>query len=76
MALDKQHGFTLPGFAPAYANVTVKAAEGDNRDDDRVVLSVRGPAKIDGSTGAQAAIEMTRRQFVDWFVGAAATLQP
>lgn len=77
MKIGKQHGFTPPGFAPAYANVTVMLTEGtDHEHDDRIVLSVRSAAKEDGSTGGQATIEMTRLEFIKFMDGARETLQP
>lgn len=76
--MDKQHGFTGPGTAPAYANVTLikRADSNDHQNDDRVVLTVRSAGTPDGSTGPVAFIEMTRREFIDFVEGGRETLQP
>lgn len=57
--MERQWGFTPPGSnSPPYLNVTRKA--------DEVVITVRSPAKADGSCGETSAMTMTIGEFIDY----------
>jgi hypothetical protein len=60
---EKQHGFTQPGFSPAYINA--------RETGDLITVTVRNAAKDDGGTGDVASIEMSRDDFLAFLNGAA-----